>query len=135
MLQSEMHKAITVFLLLTAVVITTKAQINPQDLIFGVNGRVDLRELGIKPNAMQVDIDENIYLLGGQKILKLLPSGQVDTSFGVNGWLSLDLSNPRFALLEDNKLIVYSILSKAVVQRLLPDGSLDSSFGTDGTFS
>ena len=74
--------------------------------------------------------------------MKLTANGAVDTSFGTNGLVTLDIGtgndSPRIAIVQpDGKIIVSGHTSNAGVVttllfRLLPDGQFDSGFGRDG---
>jgi len=74
--------------------------------------------------------------------VKLTANGAVDTSFGTNGLVTLDIGtgndSPRTAIVQpDGKIVVSGHTSNAGVVttllfRLLPDGQFDSGFGRDG---
>lgn len=81
------------------------------------------------------------------KIVRLLPNGAVDTSFGTQGVVTLTVPNNVFSLQGDMQLqpdgaiVVLGVvnvpvhrgpLHHGVVARFLANGTLDSSFGTNG---
>ncbi len=76
----------------------------------------------------------------GNTIMRFLPNGSVDTSFGTNGTVTLpNLTDGRLALQSDGKILIASAtasnvakVNALVLARLNPDGSLDSSFGNGG---
>jgi len=90
--------------------------------------------------------DQNSRLL----VLRLLPNGNEDIDFGINGRLFLpDIGQSEFifhylstgasiALQQDGKILVAgpenntSGQSDIILYRLLPDGSMDTGFGIDG---
>ena len=75
-------------------------------------------------------------------VVKLTANGTMDTTFGANGLVTLDIGkgndNPRTALVQpDGKIVVSGHTSDAgvvttVLFRLLSDGQFDTSFGRDG---
>jgi uncharacterized delta-60 repeat protein len=69
----------------------------------------------------------------GLGVARLLPDGQLDSTFGVGGQVALGGGgSPHLSLVlqPDGKLVV---ASARVLTRLLPDGQLDSTFGSEGT--
>ena len=59
------------------------------DESFGIGGVVELDfGEGVHARAVSVDASGNILAVGGDKVVRLLPNGQLDTSFNVNGWLT-----------------------------------------------
>jgi uncharacterized delta-60 repeat protein len=74
--------------------------------------------------------------------MKLTSNGTVDTTFGANGLVTLDIGagndNPRTAIIQpDGRIVVSGHTSDAgvittVLFRLLPDGQFDSTFGQNG---
>ncbi len=73
-------------------------------------------------------------------LLKLLSSGSLDSSFGINGELvvaNTDQTATDFLVLPDNNLLVLlrqtnGGSSQIVLKRYLSDGSVDTAFGTNG---
>ncbi|MBV6441110.1 MAG: T9SS C-terminal target domain-containing protein [Haliscomenobacteraceae bacterium CHB4] len=83
---------------------------------------------------------------GGKEILvRFLPDGLLDASFGVNGWADLlppgasEIYGVNMALQADGKILVTGIVSQLTgealfVARFLSNGQIDNSFGTNGLF-
>jgi uncharacterized delta-60 repeat protein len=80
-------------------------------------------------------------------VLRLLATGQVDTSFGVGGLVELPITDATFdaewtrdygamsVIVEpDGRIVVSGSDSRLIVLRLLPDGSFDETFGESGVF-
>ena len=68
-----------------------------------------------------------------RSVVKLTPDGQLDTSFGANGFVNF--GNGTITFQPNGKLLVSDIneqTGNTLVRRLLLDGSLDMSFGTQG---
>jgi uncharacterized delta-60 repeat protein len=73
-------------------------------------------------------------------LVRYLPSGSLDSTFGDGGSVIIDLSGTKIddgagdlAVQSDGKIIVAADYGgQLVVARLFSDGSLDTSFGTDG---
>lgn len=141
------------------------------DQTFGTNGivRLDLSK-GIAlpnptPNAPSIIrgdtawgltllSEDKLLLIGGKlsdgagrtdvdyAVVQLTANGTVDTTFGSNGVVTLDIGkgndSPRTALVQpDGKIVVSGHTSDAgvvttVLFRLLPDGQFDTSFDGDG---
>ena len=98
--------------------------------------------------------EDSLLLIGGKlsdgvdrtdidyAVVKLTANGTIDTTFGTNGLVTLDIGsgndNPRTALVQpDGKIVVSGHTSDTgvvttVLFRLLPDGQFDTSFGRDG---
>jgi uncharacterized delta-60 repeat protein len=86
--------------------------------------------------------------LMGSSVIRLLPDGNPDTSFGIKGkvFITIPFFNfwPATAVVQpDGKIIIAAraslydaalILDRPVLFRLNADGSLDNSFGTQGIF-
>jgi hypothetical protein len=89
-----------------------------------------------------------ISLLGTQKptpnqrpgIIKLLPSGKVDPTFGVGGIISGDaytyIANPKIVIQNNEKPIVAYLSDNKylIIQRYTSAGQLDQEFSFGGTF-
>lgn len=134
------------------------------DPTFGTNGivRLDLSTGVVSGTAFRGDTSWGLTLLPGDDLLvvggkladgtgrtdidyavvKLTSNGAVDTTFGTNGLVTLDVGNgadnPRTAIVQpDGKIVVSGHTSDAgvvttVLFRLLPNGQFDSSFGQNG---
>jgi uncharacterized delta-60 repeat protein len=88
--------------------------------------------------AGETDIGSDIFAF---VLLRLLPDGQLDSSFGDSGWVSAKIGSQSFgyaiALQSDGKILVGGESrnnSKAdfALACFLPDGSLDPDFGDSG---
>ncbi|MBH0202391.1 MAG: hypothetical protein HP496_08880 [Nitrospira sp.] len=133
------------------------------DQTFGTNGikRLDLSTGIVSETAFRGDTvwgmtwlpGDNLLVVGGKLadgadrtdndyvVVKLTPNGTVDTTFGTNGLVTLDIGKgndtPRTAIVQpDGKIVVSGHTSDAgvittVLFRLLPDGQFDSTFGRD----
>jgi uncharacterized delta-60 repeat protein len=68
-------------------------------------------------------------------VLRLLPDGSVDTSFGHGGTVRMDARVTDSVVDEQGRILVatYSVGNQVLVRRLLPDGATDPSFGASGT--
>lgn len=127
------------------------------DIEFGVNGKVIIQNISsAKPlyaQSISLSSDSKIIIcgrfivnspFGSVGLLRLNNSGQIDSSFGVNGFVTTRLSEwndniAGMAIQADNKIVVagnkesnFSQSGDDFVIRYLPDGSLDESFGDNG---
>ncbi|MEI8132903.1 MAG: hypothetical protein WCG34_10750, partial [Leptolinea sp.] len=117
------------------------------DPAFGVNGVVSTRfnEMPSSAGDAILQADGKIIVLGNVKLLdeqsgKIIArynsNGTVDTSFGVNGIVRIDVASfigSKIALQPGGKLIVAGKSGEAfAVVRYSSDGTLDTSFGTNG---
>lgn len=140
----------------------TTGQLDPT---FGTNGivRLDLSTGVVSGTAFRGDTSWGLTLLPGDDLLvvggkladgagrtdldyavvKLTSQGDVDTTFGTNGRVTLDVEqggdSPRTAIVQPDGNIVVSghtsgtnAVVTTVLFRLLPNGQFDSSFGTNG---
>lgn len=122
------------------------------DLTFNAVGYTTL-EFGFQDNLTDVKVqaDQKILACGtaltasfsGQLlVLRFLPDGMLDTSFGTNGQFIVDEFQESYAyemqVLSDGKILVAgaaanpNFIFSALVLRLLPNGTLDPSFGNNG---
>jgi uncharacterized delta-60 repeat protein len=97
--------------------------------------------------AMLSDSEDNIYLIGnnGEEptqaiVIKLLSSGEIDTSFADEGTGRYNLTSSANTIISDAVLdsagkiiLVGQANGKGVFARLTTDGVLDSQFGSGGT--
>ena len=122
------------------------------DSTFGTNGASSYQLSGIAVYDGLIDANRNI-LVGGYAgsdlfVIRFLPDGGVDTSFGSNGVFSYQPSGSGWsatawalALQPDGKIVVAGSQSGpkppsyALVLRLTSNGALDSSFGSGGISS
>ncbi|WP_034388914.1 delta-60 repeat domain-containing protein [Deinococcus sp. YIM 77859] len=118
------------------------------DPSFGRDGRVTLPEWGAESRSglqVAVQADGCLLVLGGGALLRLLPGGQLDRSFGEDGVVRTSLPENAQALapLRDGRVLIaggtraLSPDSAAppaafALVRLLPDGRLDPRFGQGG---
>ncbi len=123
------------------------------DTSFGNNGVVITQVGNESSTAVQVEIspDNKIVVfassqdngLTSQVLLRYLPSGVLDTSYGSNGIVSIvndpDFSSKNIALYDDGKIAVHSSffdwqsdVITNLIFRFLSDGSFDTSFGSNG---
>ena len=66
------------------------------------------------------------------RIDRLMSDGSVDTSFGSNGTLFLQLGEPKQAVVQSDQKIVAVTVNPTEVVRLTTSGSLDTTFGSGG---
>ena len=109
------------------------------DLSFGDKGKVELS--GIENPVLRSLPDNKILVMGSVKendvnhlvLLRLLPNGKPDTSFGVAGKVATKLEK-RFggALAPDGKIIIGL---RGGIARFQTDGKPDESWGTQGVAS
>lgn len=132
------------------------------NVVVGGNGE-EFR--GIAMQSGKIVIAGTVEHIGGPPndrdvaVVRLGPSGAVDTTFGTNGVVTLNLSDPvvpdggtngvgvdsagyNVLVQPDGKVVVPAALraqartdTDFALVRLLPDGALDPSFGTAGVFS
>jgi uncharacterized delta-60 repeat protein len=130
------------------------------DASFGSGGRVMVNRIPVRSGPqpkwetlwdVAVQPDGSIVAVGpfsdpvGVMVIRLLPDGALDPSFGVDGVLDTSVFNARDAravhVLPDRRILVagWGTLGgpgigpfAGLLLRLLPDGSLDPSFGTGG---
>ena len=100
-----------------------------------------------------LDANDNIYVLSGElyeavnKVYKLTPNGSRDTTFGINGELSVDVTvstSPEIKAIfyqilvqPDGKILLSGTTTSTsnrdiIIARFLPSGSIDATFGTNG---
>src|SRR4051794_14692463 len=76
--------------------------------------------------------------VGGVGVVRYLPDGSLDDTFGVGGRVRIDVHGvpSAVALQRDGKIVIAGALSgDFAVWRLNPDGSLDTSFGFTGVIT
>ncbi|MCD9855165.1 T9SS type A sorting domain-containing protein [Epilithonimonas sp. JDS] len=129
------------------------------DTSFGVNGKAVVDSY-LNPNSnLQRQPDGKLLIMGFHRgtggdlktyadIIRFLPDGQLDPTFGIGGTASFgnvssDIDKRYYGLLQmGDKIIFYgealsdnSYLQKRIVYRLNSDGTIDTSFGTGGTIT
>ena len=122
---------------------TVFAQNGQPDLSFGING-IAKTNMGMPYNkynsaARQVLTNNKgslFLLLNNSFIVKKLPNGGTDSSYGIDGFSkSIPISNGFAAMQPDGKIVIAGTpLSSAffIIARLNADGMPDLSFGTNG---
>jgi uncharacterized delta-60 repeat protein len=146
-------------LLLVASLPATAALAKPQpgtfDRSFGKGGRVVFNLPGehFGPTAMAVQPDGRIVVAGSLAdgmpypggravVVRFLPSGKLDPSFGAGGIarnrFSVPVSVSGVAVQPDGRLLLAGLAlhepghQSAAVMRLMPDGTVDHGFGSEG---
>jgi uncharacterized delta-60 repeat protein len=80
------------------------------DSTFGKRGFVEIKRVTGLPTAVLTQPDGKILIAGynggGGTVLRLLPNGRLDPSFGKRGMVSLDPGAPSLALQQDGKILV-----------------------------
>jgi len=91
-------------------------------------------------SAVAVRPDQRLVAVGARcGLVRFLPEGQVDPSFGFGGSVpvpDLRQRDAQLALQPDGKIVVASWdpgVGSFVVERFLSDGAVDPSFGAAGT--
>jgi len=130
------------------------------DSLFGNNG-IAVGEISFVDNNpvfsdFKVHDDGHIYILARREtnqaeqmiIMKFLPDGSLDNSFGVNGASFYDFMSPlggtvvvNFDIADDGKIIVAGSIGSCqssispFLKRFLPNGQIDTTFGNSGSAS
>jgi uncharacterized delta-60 repeat protein len=118
------------------------------DSAFGVNGKliIDLNNSYDVAYSVDIQVDQKILVAGGSDynfaMVRYLPSGMIDRSFGVNGKVLTDYktNGGRSAVLQPDGKIVFEIdvdrtgdlEYDCALVRYNSNGKLDSSFGVNG---
>ncbi|CAM3944424.1 hypothetical protein [Deinococcus marmoris] len=118
------------------------------DPSFGAAGEVRLprtAQSSADVLRLTVQADGKLLALGGREVLRLLPDGQIDSTFGQGGRAiaGLPAAPQALATLPDGRVLVAggsrelsadpaAPASMLVLTRLLPNGQPDSSFGVGG---
>ena len=114
------------------------------DTTFGTDGTASFRPFGdlfFSPltGGIAVLSDGKILVaaaggFGGGVMARLLPNGQVDTSFGADGAGAVQLLNApgSVALLPGGKILVSTTVGVSLAARYTSTGALDTSFGVSG---
>ena len=131
------------------------ARFNPDgslDTSFGTDGIVmtDVAGPWDEGQALAIQADGRIVVVGSSDsvgdasdfaIVRYHPDGSLDTGFGDDGKVILDLGSPEdygsdVAIQSDGKIVVSGTAGDdLVLARLLADGSLDAGFASQGTFT
>ncbi len=121
------------------------------DNFFGTNGIVNINfNKKISINAVTINSNEQIYLVGSIQngiyidilVLKLKKSGVVDSSFGTNGYTTIDLQSKDdialgIKLQTNGKLVIVGksnngLDDDAIILKLNTNGLIDSTFANNG---
>jgi hypothetical protein len=123
------------------------------DAVFAANATAAIGQAQEGVAAMTADVTGRLYVLGTVSIpadytanvpahfvpqlLRLLPSGQIDTTFGQGGIVDLgkfgkDIGAQSIALLANGDVLVGVAGEDAGVIRVHANGTLDTGFGTGG---
>lgn len=127
------------------------------DSSFGSDGKVvtGFPDIAVKGYSVATQNDGKLVVSasgltegkGYLEVVRYLPNGQLDLSFGSNGISQIILDSRRFAwggieVANDGRIIVTGLVGSytelvfdVVVFAFLADGSLDNSFGSDGKTS
>ena len=126
------------------------------DITFGTNGIVthDVSSLNDETIKVRLQNDNKILCLGKTQtgwqnddifILRLLPSGELDYTFGQNGVVLIEVSQRNdvgtdMILQNDGKILIVGYTTppnnlNPLLIRLLPNGQLDDAFGNNGLFT
>ncbi|WP_347219076.1 T9SS type A sorting domain-containing protein [Chryseobacterium sp.] len=110
------------------------------DTSFGTNGELTLPHF-IVDSQIKIQSDGKLLIYLESDILRVLPSGQFDNTFGTNGVSSAipamgsdSVGYSGGFILQNGKIIVHGINnSQHLIYRLNTDGSIDTTFGNDGS--
>lgn len=91
--------------------------------------------------AIAIQPDGKVVVLSSGSIVRYLPNGSPDSSFGKAGHAATAFRPAAVALQTDGKIVVVGtadtgrsdVTTEFAVSRYRPDGSPDTSFGTNGT--
>lgn len=120
------------------------------DTSFGNNGETIIsNSYAGGDSQLTKQTDGKILIYGfdtdGSVIVRILPNGQLDTTFGVNGVSKIanvysDFNSYGYGLyLQNNKIIIYGLSTSGPsnfyksIYRLNNDGSIDNTFGNNGS--
>lgn len=111
------------------------------DLTFGVGGHVQTEYAGSTESsralASVVQSDGKIIAAGEGGIVRFLPNGSLDTTFGVGGQVQYPYFARSIALQTNGSFVIAGATStvgnpRFVVSRYLSNGTIDTTFDTDG---
>src|SRR5690554_8228447 len=115
------------------------------DMTFGTNGKM-IADHGSGYNGYDylfVDNQQNIVAAGNMnlsteyqfKVAKYTENGDLDTTFGDNGVLTISHGYSAMTLLDDGSMLLlrFSGNNEISINRYLSNGVLDTNFGVDGT--
>jgi len=145
----KLHLLLTLLILSSTTILSQDGALDTtfaNNGIFSTNGNFQYSLLDLS-----IDNSNNIYISGNVinsdgttsvKVIKLLPEGELDTSFGNAGFATIHY-NPwwyvsKTIILESGKIALVGRISSnsndIIVVRLNSDGSIDNSFGNNGRF-
>ncbi|WP_308005256.1 T9SS type A sorting domain-containing protein [uncultured Chryseobacterium sp.] len=122
------------------------------DISFGNNGETIISNyFSGEQSELKKQTDGKILIMcfysSGSAIVRLLPNGQLDTTFGINGIAKIDNIGTDYNstgygfYLQNNKIIVYGYAAPGPgihytsIYRLNNNGSIDTTFGNNGSFN
>lgn len=115
------------------------------DAEFGTNGRMEIPGYLVYsgmsfPSGEVIAFSINLDDLGPAKLIRLTPSGALDTTFGNNGFLPAPFTVPQnwapmLATQDGRVAFAFATDNTGYIAMVNADGSLDASFGTNGLFS
>ncbi len=110
------------------------------DISFSDNGVLTLPNP--TPNSSSygiiTDISNNIFIYGGNQIIKLDENGQYDNNFANSGIMTFPYNTiaiNKSIILQNNKILVVGRKANDIfISRINQNGSLDTTFGSSGFF-
>ena len=87
--------------------------------------------VGYKPTRTS---PQNLFVIAGQRLYRLGPTGALNTSFGSGGSVSLPVGT-QLAIRQSSIYVTGSGDTEAKIAKYSVDGVIDASFGTLGVFS
>ena len=116
------------------------------DTSFGKGGIASVRPFpptafDASTGGLALQPDGKILVAAGNALVRFLPNGQIDSSFGTSGVAALAANATAIALLSTGKMLVLSggvnplaptSVSLGAITRYNSNGSLDTSFGVNG---
>jgi uncharacterized delta-60 repeat protein len=106
-------------------------------LVLADPGSISFQGLAVQPDGKVLALDTGNDSHSYQRVLRFLPDGTPDPSFGTGGAVE-PVASPEFwtrelALQPDGKILIagYDSTNDYVVARLMPDGKLDPGFDGD----
>ncbi len=101
------------------------------DSSFDLDGKVTMAAVG-GATCMKLLADGKLVVCCGYWVVRLMPDGSMDRSFGVNGIATLSYYSLGMAIQSDGRILLSGDGHEFVLQRLDTAGLVDNSFGTRG---